>query len=229
MSKTKIDEIAEGETLSERAAGLIQRDILTGEYQPRARLAVHDLAKRYEIGATPLREALSRLMSQGLIVSAGRRGFRVADTSQVDLEDITRLRVLIEREALRLSMKNGTDVWEVEVISALHLLRKHVDQRQENSAEGINEFDQRHKGFHTAIIAGCGSIRMLETASILYDQAYRYRRLMMAQLLTDPKQFIIEHEKLAEVVLRRDQDAALALLEAHLRSTIDTIYPQGKK
>lgn len=225
---TSLDDLDDGETLAERAAGLVQRDILAGRLLPGARLAVHDLARSYAIGATPIREALSRLVARGLIYSVGRRGFRVADISRNDLEDITRLRVLIEREALRLSMLRGDDAWESEVLGSLHMLRRHVAQHKKNFAEGSDEFDQRHKGFHSAILSACASPRMLEAASSLYDQAYRYRRLMMPRL-TGPDHFLMEHQKLADVVLRRDIVAASTLLEAHLRSTINTIYPEGQQ
>jgi DNA-binding GntR family transcriptional regulator len=66
-------------TLSERAPTLMEQDILAGHLAPGSRLGIVDLVQRYEIGATPLREGLSRLMSRGLIVGIGQRGFRVAD------------------------------------------------------------------------------------------------------------------------------------------------------
>ncbi len=83
------------DTLSERAAGLVERDIVAGVLAPGSRLGITDLARRYDIGATPLREGLSRLVSRGLIVGIGQRGFRVADVSRDDLLDITRMRTVV--------------------------------------------------------------------------------------------------------------------------------------
>src|SRR5215218_11470185 len=88
--------VTEAATLSERAATLVEHDILTGLLAPGSRLGIVDLVQRYEIGATPLREGLSRLMSRGLIVGIGQRGFRVADISREDLFDITTMRTAIE-------------------------------------------------------------------------------------------------------------------------------------
>ena len=59
------------DTLSERAAVLVEHDIITGQLEPGARLSIIDLARRYDIGATPLREGLSRLVSRGLIIGIG--------------------------------------------------------------------------------------------------------------------------------------------------------------
>src|SRR3979411_3408233 len=92
---------SEAGTLSERAATLVEQDILAGRLAPGARLGIHDLVERYEIGATPLREGLSRLISRGLIVGIGQRGFRVADISREDLLAITRQRTRNERRARR--------------------------------------------------------------------------------------------------------------------------------
>ena len=93
----------EAATLSERAATLVEHDILAGLLAPGSRLGIIDLVQRYEIGATPLREGLSRLMSRGLIVGTGQRGFRVADISREDLLDITLMRTAVEIEAIRLA------------------------------------------------------------------------------------------------------------------------------
>src|ERR1700682_4922533 len=91
---------AGADTLSERAAGILQRDILAGKLPPGSRLAITELAQHYEIGATPLREGLSRLVSRGLIVAIGQRGFRVASVSREDLADITCMRTAVEIEAV---------------------------------------------------------------------------------------------------------------------------------
>src|ERR1700726_3546081 len=117
-------EAAGADTLSERAAGILQRDILAGKLPPGSRLAITELAQHYDIGATPLREGLSRLVSRGLIVAIGQRGFRVASVSREDLFDITRMRVVIEVEALGLALENGGDAWEANILSALHQLRR---------------------------------------------------------------------------------------------------------
>lgn len=212
------------DTLSERAAGLVQRDILAGDLAPGARLGIVDLAKRYDIGATPLREALSRLMSRGLIVGIGQRGFRVADISRDDLLDITQMRTVIEMDALRRSLANGGDGWEAGILTALHLMRRYIDRTGDGFREGADDFDALHKGFHTALLAACGSRRLLAAHADLYDQAYRYRRIMMGRMVGGAD-FIASHQRLADCILARDGDRAQTMLTAHLRSTLDYVYP----
>ena len=210
-------------TLSERAAGLIEQDILSGALEPGSRLAVHALSRQYAIGTTPLREGLSRLAMRGLIAAIGQRGFRVAHVSRADLEDITRVRILVESEALRISIAQGGDPWEVGIVAALHHLRLCLERSPETMTEGSAEFDRVHKSFHRALLAGCGSERLLGLHDDLYLQAYRYRRVMMRRL-SDPGLFLRNHQSLADLVIARRVEAAVASLTEHLRQTVATVY-----
>lgn len=216
-----------GDTLSERAASIVQRDILTGRLEPGARLGIVELTQTYGVGATPLREGLSRLVARGLVVALGQRGFRVAPISEHDLRDITRMRVLVEQEALIQAMKRGKDEWEAGIVSALYRMRRYVERTGSRFREGTAEFDILHKGFHTALLEACDSPRLLAAHSDLYDQAYRYRRIMMRQF-DSAKRFIESHATLADCVLARDAKRAPPMLEAHLTSTIDYVYPAKK-
>jgi GntR family carbon starvation induced transcriptional regulator len=216
-----------GDTLSERVAALVEADIVSGALAPGSRLAIADLAAHYGIGATPVREGLSRLIARGLIVAIGQRGFRVSEVSRGDLEDITRLRVLIECEALRESMERGDGAWEGAIVAALHRLRRYAEQNSEGLREGSTQFDALHKGFHTALIAECGSPRMLAAHSDLYDQAYRYRRIMM-RTFEEADDFVDSHRALADLVIARRGAQALEKLAAHLTSTLALVYPESR-
>src|SRR5205814_10502142 len=107
---------------------LRRHDIWTGTHQPDTKLGIQELAQRYGIGATPIREALSRLSTLGLVRAIGQRGFRVTAISRHDLADIVHTRQLIEAEALRLSMANGGDDWEAAIVAALHRLQEFVSR-----------------------------------------------------------------------------------------------------
>jgi GntR family transcriptional regulator, carbon starvation induced regulator len=227
MAVSAVGQAGEGagaDTLSERAAAMLERDILAGKLKPGSRLAITELARHYDIGATPLREGLSRLVSRGLIVAIGQRGFRVASVSRADLYDITLMRVVVEVEALRLAMANGGDAWEAGILAALHQLRRHIERVGVKFREGAEDFDALHKGFHTSLLQACGSVRMLAAHSDLYDQAYRYRRVMMRGF-DSGERFVEAHQKLAERVMARDTAGAQAMLAQHLETTLHFVYP----
>jgi GntR family carbon starvation induced transcriptional regulator len=206
--------VTEAATLSERAALLVEQDILAGHLAPGSRLGIVDLVQRYDIGATPLR--------------TGQRGFRVAEVSREDLLDITTMRTAIEIEAIRLAITHGDDAWEAGIVSALHQMRRHIERTGDEFREGAEDFDRLHKGFHTALLTGCGSKRLLAAHSDLYDQAYRYRRVMMSSI-DSGKNFVRAHQLLADRVIARDIPSSQAMLESHLRSTLNFVYPPSSE
>ena len=217
---------ADADTLTERAAQHIEADILNGALAPDSRLGIMETAARYGVGATPLREALSRLAARGLVTAIGKRGFRVKSVSRQDLADIVRIRTVLEREALRLSMAAGEGAWEGEIVAALHQLRRHVSHNPRGFGEGEPAFDALHKRFHASLIAACDSPRLLAACSALYDEAYRYRRLMLATF-AGFEEFVRAHEILAEATIERSRERAEALIEAHIASTLALVYPNG--
>lgn len=214
------------ETLVERAVGRIRQDIVAGLFEPDARLGIAALVDRYGIGATPIREALSRLSAAGLVRAIGNRGFRVPTMSRRDLEDIIKLRQLVECEALQRSMESGDDDWEAGIVGALHRLRKNFGSDHDAMRHDSLELDRLHKNFHAALISACGSRRMLELQDVLYDQALRYRVLMM-RALPQPEAFGDEHSMLAELALSRDAEKATAALAVHLTLPLKAVYPEA--
>jgi DNA-binding GntR family transcriptional regulator len=217
--------VTDSATLSARAALAIETDILAGRLAPASRLGITETAARYGVGATPLREALSRLVARGLVRAEGHRGFRVTAISRADLADIVLIRQAIEREALGLAMTRGDAGWEGEILSALHKLKRGVAADPRSFREGDAAFDALHKAFHSSLIAACGSPRLLAAQSQLYDEAYRYRRLMMASFHS-PEEFLSSHERLADLVVARD-GAAAKELERHIASTLALVYPES--
>jgi len=227
MSPAQLPPPATGEeTLVARAIAALERDILSGDLLPGSRLGVVGLVKRYGIGATPIREALSRLTSRDLIIGIGQRGFRVAPLERDDLADITHVRATLESEALRLSLEKGGDAWEAAILASLHQLKRYVERHGSAFGEGTEEFDRLHKAFHSQIVGASGSVRLTQAISGLYDQAYRYRRIMMKRF-SNPDHFNASHEKLAQRVLEREFMPARDALVAHIHSTLRYIYPEA--
>jgi GntR family transcriptional regulator, carbon starvation induced regulator len=208
-------------TLTEQAESSLEAAIVKGRLPPGMKLRIADIAKELGVSTTPMREALSRLVSRGLVVAVGQRGFRVAPTSPEDLADITVTRVALETAALRRSMRVGDGRWEGEIISSLHQLKRIVGRNR--ILKDSPELNLVHKGFHASLIAACGSPRILELTSQLYDQALRYRRLMLATAI-NADDFVAEHESLADVVLSRSGNAAVSKLSSHLERTYLDIY-----
>jgi GntR family transcriptional regulator, carbon starvation induced regulator len=208
-------------TLTERAELALEETIVSGRLKPGIKLRIAELASDFEVSATPMREALSRLVSRGLVIAVGQRGFRVAPISADDLADITLTRVTLESAALRRAMRAGDAKWEGEIVSSLHQLKQIAGRNK--ILKDMPALHRVHKEFHVNLIAACGSRRMVELASQLYDQAFRYRRIMLGTAIS-ADDFVAEHEGLAQVVLSRSGNAAVGKLSSHLERTYSDIY-----
>jgi len=212
--------VSEPKTLVESAYHALRRDIIEGRLAPGTKLRVEHLKNDYGVGAGTLREALSLLISDALVVSQGQRGFRVAPVSLDDFADITRTRVMLECEALRQSMAAGDDTWEGELIVAFHRLSKAEERLGETASEA--EWEERNKTFHEVLIAACPSRWLKHFLSLLYQQAGRYRHLSLA-FKPIPRNVHAEHEALFNAVMARDADKATAIMAEHIELTFRSI------
>ncbi|RYF47871.1 MAG: FCD domain-containing protein [Comamonadaceae bacterium] len=204
--------------LSERAFRSLRQDVLTGTFAAGAKLKLDELQGHYGFSSSPLREALSRLSQEGLVKADERRGFRVAPMSSEDLNDITQMRLMLDVQALRDATERGDDAWESHIVSAFYRLEK-VESRLSDGPVVLDEaWSEVHRNFHAALIAACGSERLRAWSASLFDQAERYRRYSARQRQVGRRKSN-EHRKLMESTLRRDSDAACALLSEHILST----------
>ena len=137
-------------TIAESIYRRLRQDVLWGRFAPGAPLRSDELRAHYNVGISPLREALTRLASERLVTSVGQRGFRVAPLTAYDVEDTMRTRIVLERDALARSIENGDIAWETAVVAAFHTLSRNPIPRETGSAtEG---WAVHHRQFHLALI-----------------------------------------------------------------------------
>jgi DNA-binding GntR family transcriptional regulator len=209
-------EAAPGSTLATTICDRIRADILGGRHQPGAKLRLEDLRAEFGVSWSPIREALSRLVAEGLIQSEGQRGYRIAPVSKAALAEVLRLRTLLESMALREAIEKGDDAWEAEVLSGHHRLAKLEDSRWE--AGSADEWERWHRTFHDALISACQSPILLQFCAQLHDLNDRYRRLFLSAHKLD-RDVAGEHRALVQATLARDAAKACKLLERHIERT----------
>lgn len=210
--------------LSEQAHACIRRDILNGALFPGDKLQLEAISERYGIGIAPVREALNRLSSEGLVERKSQRGFFVAEISMTALEELVKTRIWLETLALRESILHHDEAWEERLVLAYHRLAR--TQRRlpsEAGPEQSEEWELRHKEFHLLLLDRCGSSWLLGFCSTMMDQAGRYRSLSMNvhPSLLRRQGAAAEHEALLGAVVERDADRACRLLEDHYRTTLE--------
>ena len=205
-------------TLADLADRNLRRDIVAGVLKPGEKLTAACLTQRYGIGASPLREALSRLSSDRLVVLHGKRGFSVAPTSIAELDDISVCRRLIEMEAVRLSVEHGDEAWQSTVVAAFYRLERAEMRVLQDSVIDAGEWEQRNSAFHQAVVAACGSAWLIRLQHLLYTQHERYRRLSLRH--RDPaRDLLAEHRAIMQACLDRNAGEAARLSGVHIDRT----------
>ena len=205
-------------TLATSLYDQLRSDLLGGVLEPGSKLGVEALAERYASSATPLREALSRLVADGLVERREQRGFAVAAISADDLAEITKTRCWLEEIALRQSIAARDAQWEEALVMAHHRLARTPRSLSETHFEDNPAWEPLHRAFHRALIAGCGSRWLLGFCEQLADQHHRYRRLSAPRAFAK-RGVKSEHQALMEAAVAGHADEAVALLRAHFERT----------
>lgn len=206
-------------SLTQQAYEHLRADLQACRLPPGARLKITELAQKLAVSPGAVREALSRLTSEGLVAAEPQRGFRAAPISVADLRDLTAVRIEIEGLCLRRAIAAGDMAWESRIVATHHVLSA-IDKQAPDDAQRLNEgWVGAHAAFHTALVAACDSPWLLRLRALLYAQSERYRSLSVP-LAQAPRDVNGEHRQLMDAVLARDAPRALTLIDAHLSATM---------
>lgn len=203
----------------------LRADIMFGRHAPGARLKINDLAQRMEVSPGAIREGLSRLVAEQLVVSQDQKGFAVAPLSIQDLEDLTDLRCEVEAIALRRALANGDDAWEAAVLATAHRLSR-VPPRVGRDLDATMAWIARHAEFHAALVSACGSRRLRDLHAQLYEQSERYRGL--SAHADHDRDVGGEHQAIVDAALARDADRLVDLMVRHIRATTALIIGSAR-
>lgn len=202
----------------------LKKDIIRGAYAPGEKLLMARLKQRYDLGVGPMREALSQLVAERLVIAISQRGYRVAPMSLAELTDIYDARAQLEGLMLELAIERGDDSWEAEILATSHTLSKVVEVT--SAEEQLDLWDARHKAYHTAIVAGCRSPQLMQVRDSLFDQVERYRHLWLCETVFSSAALQAkreEHAALTEAVLSRDRPRARRMMREHLMTPVPII------
>lgn len=199
-----------------RLTDQLRAEILRGNFVPGARISIKELSERLNVSLSPLREALTRLGSEGLLSSDEQRGFWISPISVTDLAEVTRLRVAFERMALQEAMSKGGIEWETRVMAALYRMNR-ID-RIPDDLTSKEAWEVAHRTFHVELLSACEMPLLLQFITTLHGLSDRYRRIFLASNPPD-KASAREHERIAEAAVSRRGDEAIDLLGKHIERT----------
>jgi GntR family carbon starvation induced transcriptional regulator len=208
---------AAGETLASAIYGQIRAEILSGVLVPGTKINLRAMCERFDVGFSPVREALNRLVSQQLVGQSDRRGFRVTPVSAAELADVTRARCLVNAAALRASIAEGDAAWEETILLAFHRLLR---TPRDDATAGLSRWTGAHKHFHASLLSACGSRWLLQYCDQLFEAAERYR-LLGASAAARQGDADEEHRAIMQATIDRRADEAVLLLDRHFQKTMD--------
>lgn len=201
------------ELAPEQVTNRLRAAITSGLLQPGERLNQAELADQLGVSRMPIREALHRLHSEGLVTLQPYRGAIVAGVSRHELQEIYEMRVALEALALRIGYREDRPV---------DLDRAEDVLRRMERANTSREWLQLNTEFHDLLYVGADRPLLLESIDMLRNKSDRYLRLFAEQ--RDRKAHAMEEHWAIIAALREgDADAAVHLLQEHLQHTITSL------
>jgi DNA-binding GntR family transcriptional regulator len=213
MPVAEVIPLTVGETVYQR----IRADIIFGRTPPGQKLRLDRMKAEYGVGVGTLREILSRLTAEGLVIAEGQRGFEVPPVTAQNLRELAGLRLLLESHALAQAFAAGDMEWEGRVVAAHHKLD--VIERRMLKGERETELWKRYDGeFHQALISACGSRELMQAHAAAFD---KYLRYLMIAFCFRGETAADEHRRLRDCALARDVGQAVAVLEEHIGGCVE--------
>ncbi|WP_458097914.1 GntR family transcriptional regulator [Roseomonas sp. WA12] len=199
---------SEGETLASALHHRLKAEISQGRLDPGSRLDEQDVAQRFGVSRTPVREAFRLLASNGLVELRGRQGAMVRSIGVHTLIEMFQVMGELEGLCARLAARRASPQ-QIERMTAIHT-------RLEAAADaGPDAFYDVNQEFHEAIYeASCNAFLAEETRK-LRNRVATYRR-RVTRMPDRVKDTLREHTEIVDAISRRDPEGAHRAMRAHL-------------
>ncbi|MEU8342892.1 GntR family transcriptional regulator [Actinomadura meyerae] len=194
----------------------LREAIMYGSLEPGAQLGEAELAGRLGISRGPLREAMQRLVQEGLLVSEPHRGLFVRTLDEGDVEDVYLARLAIEREACRLIMARNRGEAVARLTDALDAL---VEAAQQRDRVAMSDADQ---AFHEVLVSSSGSPRLERMAHTLLVET-RMCLNALQDTYPEPSDLVEEHRRLVDAIGDGEEERLLVLIEEHMTDSIQRL------
>ena len=210
-----------GPIQSEVAYLALRKEIISCKLRPGAKLKMNEIALRIGVSVSAVREALSRMVIEELVVATAQKGFSVSPISIAEIKDLTKARIAIETLCLIDSLKNGGIDWESRIVASFHKLSR-IPYKDPHSELANEEWILTHAEFHEALAQACTSRWLLKIRSSLYTQAERYRQFS-GVVRQSSRDVNAEHKGLMDAALARDEQLIANRIEQHFTTTTNVI------
>ncbi len=187
----------------------LRHEILRGSMAPGLPLRQDEIAARHGVSKIPVREALLQLVAEGLVTAHPNRGFTISRLSSQEAEEILEIRAVLECEAVRVAMPNMTDT---DVAQAARILE------QAEATDALDRWSDLNWEFHAALYGPAKRKRLLDMIRQVSYPTDRYIRVLISNANYRGRAER-EHRAILSACEMRNADAAVALLDQHIRET----------
>ncbi|MDX3850951.1 GntR family transcriptional regulator [Streptomyces sp. AK02-01A] len=195
----------------------IKAMVMDHEIQPGARVGIEALARTLDVSPTPVREALARLESEGLVTKRSLAGYRATELlTPQGLEELFEMRLLLEPRAAALAAANADE-------AQLDRIEGFVEEMRERPGSGeryvlYSEFAAADQRFHEAIAEAADRPLLAEAVSRLHSHLHIFR---LSSLPGAGPLTLAEHDRILRAVLRRNSERAAEAMTEHLRLSLE--------
>ena len=195
--------------LAEDAYDKLRNMILTGELPPESAITENSIVDRLEIGKTPVREAMRRLVLEGLLVVTPRLGYTVTPVTRDDIDNLFQMRAILEAGAADLAIDRLDDA-AIERLTELSDIGYDPEDR-----ESLIAYVAANAEFHDIIAKGSGNRRLVDLITQLLTESRRF--IHMAILSEEHGEAVrLQHAQIADAFRQRDRATAIELMHAHV-------------
>ena len=194
--------------LTDKAYQLIRHKIITLELPPLSAIDEQALMEDLHVGRTPIREALQRLVAEGLVISAPRRGMYVAEIGITDLQKIFEMRMILEGFCARLAAQRIS----LEQLGEIQAVIQDLEQTPNGDGKSLMELDER---FHHLVYLAADNEFLADTLGRLHALSHRIWHLVLDRI-GDVRGAMEQHIAIASALQEGDGAQAEALLQQHV-------------
>jgi DNA-binding GntR family transcriptional regulator len=199
--------VSGGRLLRETVYHQLRADMISCRLAPGTEIREGELAARFDMSKSPVRDALMRLEREGLVITLPRQGYRVAPVSLSDVLDMFHLRAALERACIERIVRHGSDAQ----LQSLDVFRRFVPGAWDGGFVAFN------RAFHRRISELGANARMRDQLNDLIDQMERAVQVSVANIRTgDPQVLVEEHAEIIDALQQRSVRKAQRLAEQHI-------------
>lgn len=196
-------------SLTQRAYVELRAELISCRLEPGSRLNISRLQQKLGVSQAAVREALSRLTSEGLAVIERHSGFRASPVSASGYRDLAAACAIIETQCLRSAMANGDLAWEGALLSCYHVASRTLEKAAAGEAD-IDVYAQHREEFHRTLFSACDNKWLLWSWSLLYPQHVRFRHTF-SDLARYECTLDGDYREFLEAVITRDVEKAVRM------------------